>query len=134
MEMSSPPDVDDFGRVVMLKEKETARGQIVDVHELAARFTRTPDDHFLRAGHLGFCAFRKSAGSTCEKQIEIVVRPVKIRRHGGNEIRAVFARVSLAKLHPRNLRDRIRFVGWVQRPRQKRLFPDRLLRMFRVNA
>ena len=67
-------------------------------------------------------------------EIEIVVRPVKIRRHGGDEIGAVLAGISLAKFDAGNLGDGIRFVRRLEQTGEKRIFRNRLRRVLRINA
>ena len=66
-------------------------------------------------------------------KIEIVLRAVKVRRHRGNEVRAVLPTIGRRKLQASDLGDRIGLVGRLKRP-VERLFVDRLWRIFRVDA
>ena len=68
------------------------------------------------------------------EQIEVVVRPVKVCRHGRDKIRAILARVGLAKLDPGNFGNGIRFVRWLERSAEQGGFRDWLRRMLRINA
>src|SRR5207249_3655043 len=67
-------------------------------------------------------------------QIEVVVRSVEIGRDGGNEIRAVLARISLAKFHAGYFSDGISVVGRLERAAQQGAFRNWLRRMLWINA
>ena len=67
-------------------------------------------------------------------KVEIITWPVKVRRHGGDEVAAVLVAVGLAQLDARDLGYRIRFVGRLKRASKERLFRDWLRGVFRVNA
>src|SRR5262249_35935870 len=67
-------------------------------------------------------------------QVEVIAGTVKVRRHDRNEICAMLPCISLAELNSGNFRDRVRFVRWLKRAGQKRLFLDRLGRKSRVNT
>ena len=67
-------------------------------------------------------------------QIEIIVRTIKVRGHGGNKIGAVLARIGLAKLDARDLRNRVSFIGWLERTAEQSGFWNRLGRELGINA
>src|SRR5215831_11561878 len=58
--------------------------------------------------------------------MKIVTGTVETGRHGGNEVASMLAAVKLTKLDARDLRDRIAFIGRLERSRQQRLLRDRL--------
>src|SRR5437016_4580962 len=67
-------------------------------------------------------------------EIEIIIRSVKIGRHRGNKIVAVFARKCLAKFYAGDFRDRVSFVSRFERAAQQRAFGNRLRRELGINA
>ena len=67
-------------------------------------------------------------------QVEIVVRPVKVRRHRGDEVRAVLAAVGLAEFDARDLGDCVGLVGRLERAGKERALGNRLRRVLRINA
>ncbi len=127
--------IDDLSAVIFLEQEDAGRGQIVDMEKFPPRFSRTPDDQL--AGAILLCLVRfaqERRQNMGREQIEVIVRPVEIRRHGRDEVRAVFPRVRLAKLNPGDLGDRVGFVGGFERAGEQRRFRDRLRRVFRINA
>src|SRR5881394_4548431 len=67
-------------------------------------------------------------------KIEIIVRTVKIRGHGGNKIGAILSRIGLAKLNTRDLGNCVSFVGWLKRTAEQSGFWNRLGRELGINA
>src|SRR5205823_10370095 len=47
-------DVNDFGRIIFFKKKQTRTGRIVDMKKFAPRFARAPYDKLARPSHFGF--------------------------------------------------------------------------------
>src|SRR5713101_9724143 len=68
------------------------------------------------------------------EQIEIVIRPVKIGGHGGNEIRAKLACICLTKLNTGDLSYCVSFISWLQRSTQQSCLRNRLRRILRIYA
>src|SRR3546814_1964701 len=58
--------------------------------------------------------------------VEIVARPIKVRRHRGDIVATVLFAIRLAKLDARDLRHRIPFVRRLERAGKERLLADRL--------
>ena len=86
------------------------------MEKFAARRPRTPDHDFARAGRFRLVRLAQKRGEDVRgDEIEVVVRPVEIGRHRGNEVRAVLARVSLAELDPGDLGDGVGFVRRLER-------------------
>src|SRR2546428_5589990 len=67
-------------------------------------------------------------------RLVIVARPVNVRRHYANEIIAILAPICLAELETRNLGQGVRFIGWLQWPRQQILLFDGLRAMLWIHA
>ena len=127
--------VDDLSAVIFLEQEDASRGQIVHMEKFPPRFSRAPDDHLAVALLFGFVRFaQKRRQDMGREQVEIIVRPVEIRRHGRDEIRAVFARVGLAKFDSGDLGDGVGLVGRLERAGQERSFRNRLRRVLRINA
>src|ERR1035437_1065930 len=126
------------GTVALVVEvhQETARlGQIVGIEQFASRRAGSPDDHLLRTRSLGLGSLANERGKNVRvSQIEVVPGPVKVSRHRGKVARSILAVVAPAHLDPRDLGNRIRTVGWLQRPGQQVLLFDRLRAELRINA
>ena len=60
-------------------------------------------------------------------QIEVVVRPVEVRRHQGDDAHPVLATVHLGHLQPSDLGDRVAFVRRFQRASEQLILRDRLV-------
>src|SRR5689334_25256248 len=100
----------------MLEEKKTGGGEIIHMEEFTARIARTPDRDFARPGLLRLVRLAHERGEDMRAlEIEVVVRPIEVGRHGADEIRSVLTRVCLAKFDPGNLRHRIGFVRRLER-------------------
>src|SRR3546814_4056721 len=67
-------------------------------------------------------------------EVEIVARPIKVRRHRGDIVATVLFAIRLAKLDARDLRHRIPFVRRLERAGKERLLADRLVRELGVDA
>ena len=67
-------------------------------------------------------------------QIEIVIRPVEIRRHARDEIFPILAGIGLAELDAGDLGDGIGVVRRLQRTREQRILHERLGGEFWINA
>lgn len=67
-------------------------------------------------------------------QVEIVVRPIEVRRHHRDVVRAILQVEALTHLQSRNLRDGIRFVRIFQRRGEEHLLLHRLRRLARVDT
>ena len=67
-------------------------------------------------------------------QIEIVIRPIKIRWHPGDEIFPILAGISLAELDAGNLCNGVGIVRRLQRTGEQRILRERLGGQFRINA
>ena len=67
-------------------------------------------------------------------EVEVVVRPVEIRRHRADEVEAVLAAVVGAELQSGDLGERVAFVRRLQRASEQRVFSERLRRVLRVNT
>ena len=110
-------DVDNLGAVVVLEKEKAGRREVVDVKKFTARLARTPDHDFARAGLLRFMRLAQKRGEDMRGlEIEVVIRPVKIRRHGRDEVRTVLARISLAELDPGDLGNGVGFIRRFERP------------------
>ena len=129
-------DVDVLVVVVVVHQVDAAIGEIIDVKEFAARRPASPQldaSSRRRASRRGTCG--SCAGSTwLELEIEVVVRPVQIRRHRGDEVAPVLPPVRLAQLDAGDLRDRVRLVRRLERTGQQLILGDRLRRQPRIDA
>src|SRR3546814_10218360 len=63
-----------------------------------------------------------------------VARPIKVRRHGGNEVTTVLLAIGLTEHDATDLRNRIPLICRFERAGQERLFAHRLRRFSRVDA
>jgi hypothetical protein len=63
------------------------------------------------------------------RQVEVVARPVEVRRHSRNEIAAVLSTVRFAQFDSSNLRQRIPLVCGFEWPGQQLVLRDRLRRL-----
>ena len=105
------------------------------MQKLPARAPRAPDDDLARPGLFRLVHFAQERGQHVRAlQIEIVPRPVKIRRHHADEIAPVLSRIGLAELDAGDFGDGIPLVGRLQFAGQQRRFGDRLRGEFRINA
>src|SRR5215468_7491240 len=68
------------------------------------------------------------------QQVEIIVWPVKVRRHHRDEVAAVLSTICLAKLQAGNLSNSIPLVRWLEWACQKAVFAHRLRRQARIDA
>ena len=135
LDILTGPDVDvHLVRVVVHQEQAGVR-QVVHVQELPPRLPRPPDHHLLRALHLRLVDLAYERRQHVRRlQVEVIVRAVQVRRHGGYEVPAVLPPVELAQLDPGDLRHRVRLVGLLQRTGQQVLLLDRLRRELRIDA
>ena len=67
-------------------------------------------------------------------KMEIIVRPVEVRRHHGNIVSAILQIETLAHLQPRNLRNGIRLVGIFERRGEQAVLRHRLRRFAGIDA
>ena len=105
------------------------------MQKIAARHARTPDPDAAGAVNLGLMYPRHQAGSdVAVEMVEVVARPVEVRRHRGDEIAAMLKAIRLTQLDAGDLGDRVPFVRRLQRPGQQRAFGQRLRCQFRVDA
>ena len=112
-----------------------AAAKVFGVQKLAPRRAGTPERHRRALLHLGEMEFVDHRRQDVRGlQIEIVERPVHVRRHRADEIRAVLPPVRLAELDARDLGDGVRFVRRFQRAREQRFLVDRLRGELRVDA
>ena len=126
---SSPvPTLMCCGSLVVLHQEHARVGEIVDVQELAPRRAACPRPRPRRArSTFASWNLRISAGRTCELvEIEVVVRPVQVGRHRRDEVAAVLRAVGLAQLDARDLRDRVRLVGRLERAGEQCVLGHRL--------
>src|SRR3546814_1153302 len=66
--------------------------------------------------------------------MKVVARPIKVRRHGGNEVTTVLLAIGLTEHDATDLRNRIPLICRFERAGQERLFAHRLRRFSRVDA
>ena len=105
------------------------------MQELAARSARAPDGDVALAALLRVVELAHQRRQDVRaRQIEVVVRAVQVRRHRRDEVAAVLRAVRLAQLDAGDLRDRVGFVGRLERAGQQVLFLDRLRAFARVDA
>src|SRR5665213_2738547 len=67
-------------------------------------------------------------------QIEVIARPVEIRRHQADRRKSVLFAIRRRQLQPGNLRDSISLARGLQRRRQQKFFLDRLRSKLRIQA
>jgi len=123
-----------FARIA-LKQVNERIGQIVNVHELAARPARPPQLDFHAA--LDLCPVRlgyQRSHDVARNRIEIVVGSIEIGRHGRDEIASVLPPVGLARLDSGDLGDRVPLICGLERPAQKGILANRLHSEARINA
>src|SRR3546814_7724726 len=60
--------------------------------------------------------------------MKVVARPIKVRRHGGNEVTTVLLAIGLTEHDATDLRNRIPLICRFERAGQERLFAHRLRR------
>src|SRR5438132_14243465 len=105
------------------------------MQKFAARRARSPNNHLPRSAHFGLvCLAQQRRQRVRSLQIEIITRPVKICRHDRDEICSVLARESLTQFYAGNLRNRVRFVGWLKRPAEERALCNWLGSEFWIDA
>src|SRR3546814_1111458 len=66
--------------------------------------------------------------------MKVVARPIKVRRHCGNEVTTVLLAIGLTEHDATDLRNRIPLICRFERAGQERLFAHRLRRFSRVDA
>jgi len=128
-------DIDEFVVGIMLHEKHAGIGEVVDGHELAARAAGAPDHDLGRAGELRLvkAADQRSRHVPVLGMI-IVARPIEVRRHDRDEIRAMLAAIGLDQLEARDLGDRVPLVGRLERAGQEGVLSHGLARVARIDA
>ena len=105
------------------------------MQKLAARRATAPHRDFLSPVPLGLMHLADERGENMRGvQIEIVIRPIEIRRHPGDEVFSILAGISLAELDAGDLCDRIRIVRRFQWTGEQRILRERLGGHFWINA
>src|SRR5262245_45403918 len=119
----------------MFHEMHKSIRRIIDVQKLPSWRSRSPNDHFVRAGHLGFMcfAYQRRKHMTCG-EVEIIARTIKIGGHSRDEVAAILLPVGLAEFEASDFRDGIAFVSGFKRPAQQSALGNRLLCEFWVDA
>ena len=67
-------------------------------------------------------------------QVEVVIRPIEVRRHHGNVVGAILQVIALTHLQAGNLRDGILLIGVLQRRGQQAILLHRLRRILGIDA
>ena len=128
-------DVHVLGRVVAAHEEEAGVGEVVHVQELAARGAGAPDRDLRPALGLRVVELPDEGGQHVRaREVEVVVRPVEVRGHGGDEVGAVLLPVGLAELDPRDLGDRVGLVRGLEGAGEEVLLLHRLRAVAGVDA
>ncbi len=66
--------------------------------------------------------------------VEIVTRPIEVRRHRGDEVATMLFSKSLAQHKASDLGNGIPTIRWFERARQQSILSHRLLGQSRINA
>ena len=110
-------------------------GQVVHVQELAPRRTAPPQHDLRGIGTTSLVEAADQRGQNVRAgRIEVVVRPVQIRRHRRDPGQAVLASHCLDLHDPGDLRDRVGVVRRLELTGQQTRLADRLLGVLRVDA
>src|SRR5262245_46937330 len=92
--------------------------RIIDVQKLPSWRSRSPNDHFVRAGHLGFMSFAYQRRNHMTRgEVEIVARTIKVGGHSRDEVAAILLPIGLAEFEASDFRNGIPFVGRLKRSR-----------------
>ena len=109
--------------------------EIVDMEEFSQRRSSSPDDNRRVSALLGLMEFSQQRRKhVTGLGVEIVVGSIEIARHDRNVAPAELALIGLAHLDAGDFRDRIPFVGRLERPGEQAFLGDRLRSKFGVDA
>lgn len=120
---------------IVLQQEEDAIGAVINMEELPPCLARTPDLHHFGARQFRLMSFtHQRRDDVARLKIEIVIGAIKIGGHGGDEVTSVLVAIRLAEFDPGDLGDRVPFIRGLETAGEKRVFPDRLVSEFRINA
>lgn len=121
--------------VVEVHHMQTAGGHVVDIEKFAPGGAGTPDGNFRQTGGGGFDEFAQQGRQYVRGlQIEVIAGAVEIRRHDGDELRAILAVVGFAHFQTGDLGNRVGLVRRFERAAQQVFLAHRLRAFARINA
>ena len=95
-------------------------GHVIDVEEFAPRLARPPHDDLVRAGARRVVeAHHQRRQDVTALGVKVIIGTVKVGRHHRAIIDPVLPIIAFAQLDARDLGDRIRLVGRLERPGQQ---------------
>ena len=120
-------DVDEVGGVVVSQQENTGVGEVIGVKEFAAGCPSAPDQNLASTGFFGLVHLADESWEDMGGvEIEVVMRPVEIGGHGGEEGFSILAGVGLAEHDAGDFGDGVGVVGWLEWTSEKRVFADGL--------
>ena len=131
----SAADIDNVGGVVVFEKEVAGVGEVINVEEFATRSAGAPDEDGGVVGLLGEVDLADEGGEDVGGvEVEVVEGAVEIRRHPGDEVAAVLARVGLAESDAGDFGEGVGFVGGFEGAGEEGVFADGLVGEFRVDA
>src|SRR5437879_1174739 len=86
-EIFSYPNVQPFGRIVVLHQENSRVGQIIDVKKLPTRSASPPERYFGHARNLGFVKPTNQSGQDMRGfLVEVISRTVKVCWHEADRL------------------------------------------------
>lgn len=126
-DISAAAHVDVLRLGIMLGKKNTGIGGIVNMQELAARGSASPDLYAGRMRKLRLMRLSHECRQDMRRgQREIVAGTIQVGRHCRNEITTTLPAIGLTQLDSDILGDRIPLIGRFERTCQQGLFAHRL--------
>lgn len=120
-------DIHNLGGVIIFEEKKTGVSEVIHMQEFPARRASTPDGNRASAAGFSFVNLAEEGREDVRgAKIEVVIRAIEVRRHGGDEVFAILLRVGLAKFDAGDFCQSIGIVSGFQRTGEEGILADRL--------
>src|ERR1035438_10547545 len=118
-----------------VEKMNTRVGEIVAVEKFAPWLAGTPHHQAMFSGPLCLDYFpHQRRQNVRQLRVEVVSRTIKICGHGREITSPVLPVIRPAHLHPRNLCQSVRAIGWLERAREQIFLFDRLRSELRIDA